>query len=159
MSYVSDWSKDVNPVKRMLTVWKMENQCSSATMPCRRRAKDGCVQRTGPSDVSMPILARVREIGFVLNWWFTMLVGEEGCLRDKVANGKTHTREKATFPCQPMVDNKLLNTIQWKNICPVWRTLTSKFLGFMEGTWVYRGYAGRTCGHLVAILPAVYGLI
>ena len=38
-------------------------------------------------------------------------------------------------------------------------TLSSKFLRFMESTWDYWGYAGRICGHLVAILPAVRGLV
>ena len=38
------------------------------------------VSSTGPSDLLMSILAtRARKIGFVLNWLFAMLVGEEGC--------------------------------------------------------------------------------
>ena len=41
---------------------------------------DGYAQRTAPSDLLMPFLARrVREIGSVFNWLFAMLVGEEGC--------------------------------------------------------------------------------
>ena len=66
---------------------------------------------------------------------------DANCPRGKVASEKT-------FPCQAMVDNKLSNTIQWKNIWSVWRIFTSKFLGFMEGTWDYWGYAARMWGHL-----------